>query len=87
MLNINEMSADDRMKTTTAFVLNIGRTIQANLSGPEGNVGDKIEGELRGYRDDHLIVRVKHGSAKSSHGNVRWPFLMLDNIHFPERVT
>ena len=82
MLNISQMSPDDRYKSTTLFIKNIGRTVQAKLSAPEGVVGEKLEGELEGYRNDHLIVKVKHGSAC-----ILWPFLMLEEIHFPNGVT
>ena len=87
MLNLNDTDRKDRQGVTTLFILNIGRVIQAYLSAPDGSAGDKIEGELQGYRNDCLIVKVKHGSTKRSHGNVKWPFLMLDKIHFPGTVT
>ncbi|KKK98981.1 hypothetical protein LCGC14_2637310 [marine sediment metagenome] len=95
MLNISKMSLDNRYNSTTLFIKNIGRAVQAKLSAPAGAKGERIEGELEGYRDEHLIVRVKYGSskettketAKKSTKRILWPFVMLDEIHFPEPVT
>jgi len=87
MLNISQMSPDDRYKATTLFIRNAGRRVQAKLCAPEEAVGYSLEGEFEGYRDDHLIVKVKHGSAKNSTKRILWPFLMLEEIHFPDSVT
>ncbi len=87
MLNISKMPPKDRCSATTLFINNVGRIIQARISAPAGLKGDKIEGILEGYQDEHLIVMVKHGSSKKSTKRILWPFVMLDEIHFPNTVT
>jgi len=87
MLNIDKMSPDDRYKVTTLFIKNIGKKVEAKLTSSEGVVGEKIEGELEGYKNDHIIVRVKLGSAKKSTKRILWPFEILEDIHFPKQVT
>lgn len=87
MLNIDEMTPEARCNVTTMFIKNIGRRVEANLSSPEGAVGEKIEGELEGYKNDCIIVKTRHESAKGATERIMWPFVMLDKIHFPEQVT
>ena len=87
MLNLSEMPSKDRCDATTLFIKNVGRKVQATLRASEGLAGEKIDAEFEGYQDDHLIVRVKHRSARGSTKRILWPFVMLEGIHFPEGVT
>ena len=87
MLDLTKMAPKDRCSATTLFIKNVGRRVQATLSAPDGLVGEKLDAEFEGYRDDHFIVRVKHGSSKKATKRILWPFTMLEGIHFPEGVT